>query len=163
MSMHSRSVWTDTFSGVIRHRGKRSSQTVAPNLVNNSAAGQTASGRTSVARAPVDPSCSKRVQEADARPTRPLTHPSVGRVRPGIPPWIDSPFVGMFRAKRVGKLEECGGSIPVQQVTDATEDGAFALAPAAGLRRGGIDAVGQPAERQALQPDAARSAQGGKE
>src|ERR1700677_925712 len=36
--------WTDTVSGVIRQRGKRSSKTASPELVNNSAANHTMSG-----------------------------------------------------------------------------------------------------------------------
>ena len=47
-----RASWTDTFSGVNHQRGKRPPKAASPELVNNSAAGHSAGGRTSVARAP---------------------------------------------------------------------------------------------------------------
>ncbi len=43
--------WTDTIPGVMHQRGKRSSKTASPELVNNSAAGDSASGPTPARRA----------------------------------------------------------------------------------------------------------------
>src|SRR5688500_8981150 len=54
----------------------------------------------------------------------------------------------------------------VDQVTepaDAIEDRAFLQPSALRLRRGGVDAIGHAAERQRLQPDAARPLQRGEE
>jgi len=46
-----------------------------------------------------------------------------------------------------------GSVVAIEQAPQPAENRALALSSAAGLRRGGVDAVGQPAERQGLEPD----------
>src|SRR5437762_13207660 len=62
----------------------------------------------------------------------------------------------LYRPKR-------SGIISIQQPAQTAQDRAFFLSPPPSLRRGGRNPSGQPAERQRLQPDMARTAQRGEE
>src|SRR4029450_8759853 len=91
-----------------------------------------------------------------------------------IPPFVSvlatEPAAAAARGGRTvnrncgSRIADCGliALVPVQQIPDPAEDRPFILSGAR-LRRRLVDAVGQSAERQRLQPHLARSAQRRKE
>src|SRR5262245_46114909 len=62
-------------------------------------------------------------------------------------------------SRRSGRLPP----VAVEQIPEATEDRSLFLAPAAGLRRGGVNPAREPAERKRLEPDAPGTLQRGEE